>query len=222
MPHAKLIERALPAENCLAATWFIDADNEAIRQRSRQVAGQGDSTAHATRLFRHVRDEIHYEFRAKLSRGEYRASGVLANGKGFCVQKAVLLCALLRAADVPAALVLCDLKDFTLPPRIRDALGTDTMFHHGLNAIHLEGRWLLADASLSPDVVERKRYRRVDFDGTDDALFPATTIDGTPHAEVVRFHGLYADVPFEQMMEAFMGAYANADLQALAKLGYRF
>jgi hypothetical protein len=203
-------------------TAFMDSDSASVAALAHSVRGDGPPAQQAARLFEHVRDAIQYEFRAKLTRDEYRASRVLAEGKGFCVQKSVLLCALLRAARIPSAIVLCDLKDYTLPTRIIEAMGTDTMFHHGLNAVHLDGRWRLADASLSPDVVERKRYRRVDFNGEDDALFPKTTLDDVPHAEVIRFHGMYGELPFNQMMGAFVAAYAQADLAALAEMGYRF
>lgn len=33
---------------------------------------------------------------------------------------------------------------------------------------------------------------------------------------------MYVDLPFNQMMGAFMAAYARADLAALAEMGYRF
>lgn len=219
MNESPPLERLLDPAQCLDPTEFLDSDSASVKALAQ---ARGDTVQNAVRLFEHVRDEIQYEFRAKLTKDEYRASRVLVDGKGFCVQKAVLLCALLRAAQIPSALVLCDLKDYTLPMRIVQAMGTDTMFHHGLNAIHLNGRWLLADASLSPDVVERKRYRRVDFDGEDDALFPKTTLAGAAHAEVVRFHGMYTDLPYNQMVGAFMAAYAQADLAALARMGYRF
>ena len=216
------LERLLDPTQCLEPTQFIDSDSVSLEALSHRVGGDGPPIQKAVRLFSHVRDEIQYEFRAKLAKDEYRASRVLSDGKGFCVQKAGLLCALLRAARIPSALVLCDLKDSTLPTHIVEAMGTNTMFHHGLNAIHLNGSWLLADASLSPDVVARKRYRRVDFNGEDDALFPETTLAGAAHAEVIRFHGMYVDLPFGQMVGAFMAAYAQADLAALADRGFLF
>ena len=214
--------RGLEPERCLSATPFVDCDSPEIQARSAEIC-QGLATPRdkAVQLFQHVRDEIRYEFRAKLTREEYVASRVLNDGKGFCVQKAVLLCALARSARIPAAIVLCDLRDQSLSKRITLAMGTNTMYHHGLSALFLDGRWILADASLSPDVVSRKGYRIVDFDGTKDALHSATRLDGSPHAEYIRFHGLNVELPFDEMLRAFMTAYAGADLEALAKLGYQ-
>lgn len=141
MSHSQLLERELLPDDCLDSTSFIDTDDDAIREISYRVAGAGEPTDRAVRIFNYVRDQVQYEFRAKLSQDEYKASRVIADGRGFCVQKAVLLSALLRAADIPAAIVLCDLKDHTLPPRIVEAMGTETMFHHGLNAIFLDNCW---------------------------------------------------------------------------------
>ncbi|MGE3737208.1 MAG: transglutaminase, partial [Blastocatellales bacterium] len=112
-----------------------------------------------------------------------------------------------RAAGIPTALVLTDLRDYTLSPRIREMLGTDIMHHHGLNAFYLDGRWLKADASLSPDIMQRKGYRLVEFNGQQDALLAPTTLAGQPHAEYLVFHGLYDDLPYEQIMAAFRAAY---------------
>jgi transglutaminase-like putative cysteine protease len=209
-------------EACLQPTRFIESTHPEVRARVERLGLAALSEVEkAVALFRHVRDEVPYEFMAKLTPEEYLASYVLRVGRGFCVQKGVLLCALSRAAGVPCALVLSDLRDESLSPRVVKAMGTDTMFHHGLNAFFLGGRWLKADASLSPDVVTRKQYRPVAFDGTGDALHAATTLTGAPHATYVRFHGLYAELPFEQMIEAFAAGYQRADVQALAALGNR-
>ncbi|MBL8918026.1 MAG: transglutaminase family protein [Myxococcaceae bacterium] len=213
---------SLTPEACLAPTRFIESTHPEVLERVEALQLRRLSeTERAVALFRHVRDDVQYEFMAKLTPEEYLASHVLRTGRGFCVQKGVLLCALSRAAGVPCALVLSDLRDESLSPRVVKAMGTDTMFHHGLNAFFLEGRWLKADASLSPDVTTRKQYRPVEFDGTADALHSATTLTGAPHATYVRFHGLYAELPFEQMIDAFARGYQRADVEALAAIGNR-
>ena len=211
-----------PVDACLAPTHYVDAAHPAVGECvARLGLRDGAPAARAAALFRFVRDEVRYEFMAKMTPEEYLASTVLRDGRGFCVQKAVLLCALARAARIPCALVLSDLVDHSLSPRIARALGTNVMFHHGLNALHVEGRWLLVDASLSPDVTARKGYRVVEFDGTADAVLPETTLAGAPHATYARFHGAYAELPFDQMLAAFAAAYQYADRAALAQLGFR-
>ena len=199
----------MPApSDCLKATDIIDADHPALRDcLARLDVLPLPLPERAAALFRFVRDQVQYEFSAKMRRDEYVASHVLTEAKGYCVQKAVLLCALGRAAGIPTALVLTDLRDCTLSPRIREMMGTDIMHHHGLNAFYLDGRWLKADASLSPDIMQRKGYRMVEFNGQQDALLAPTTLAGQPHAEYLVFHGLYDDLPYEQIMAAFRAAY---------------
>lgn len=209
-------------EACLSPTRFIDCAHPSIVAAVERLGVRDLAPARrAAVLFRFVRDQVRYEFMAKLTPQEYLASFVLQEAAGFCVQKAVLLCALARAANVPCAIVLSDLVDESLSPKIVRALGTNVMFHHGLNAFFIEGRWVKADASLSPDVTARKGYRLVEFDGAADALLAATTLAGAPHATYARFHGTYAELPFAQMLEAFITAYEGADVQQLGQLGFR-
>jgi transglutaminase-like putative cysteine protease len=206
----------------LARTDFVDVDHASIVARVASLGLDGASAEErALRISEHVRSEIAYQFTAKLVRDEYVASHILAEGRGFCVQKAIVACALGRAAGLPSAIVLCDMRDHTLSPRVLAALGTDVMFHHGIHAFFVGDRWWRVDASLSPDFLARKRVALVPFDVASDALLPATTTSGAPHVEYVAFHGTYADLPFEQMIGAFARGYAGADPTLLATLASR-
>lgn len=213
-------DRSLDPAQCLGATRHIDVDTPAIGElvRSLDLASL-PPRARAERVFRFVRDAIRYRFAAPADPAAYVASRILDDGAGFCVQKALVTCALGRAAGVPTAIVLADLRDRSLSRTIVAALGTDIMFHHGLTAFHVDGAWRIADASLSPDLITRKGYRQVEFDGRSDAVMAATTTDGRPHAEYLAIHGLYADLPFAQMLEAFAAGYAAADVRLLAEMG---
>ncbi len=206
----------------LEPTPFVEASHPAIVARVRELGVDALSPRErAARLFEHVRSDVRYEFMAKFQRDEYVASNILANNQGFCVQKAVLLAALARAAGVPTAIVLCDMRDHALPERLVRTIGTDVMHHHGLNAFYLDDRWVTVDASLDPRFLEKKRYPRVPFDGTADAFLPAQTIDGGRAAEYLTFHGRFAELPFEQTTQAFIAGYQKADLAALVAMGLR-
>lgn len=211
-------ERHLDPDTCLGATAFIDIDAPSIVETASVIATAPDPVDRAVAVFRFVRDSLVYRFQACRDPMDYVASRILADGGGFCVQKAIVVAALGRAAGIPTALVLSDLRDRSLPPRVIAALGTDVMFHHGLSAFFIDGAWRIADASLSPELVARKHYRVVDFTGHADAVQAATTEDDRPHAEYLRVHGLYADLPFEQMLAAFAAGYARADAHVLAEM----
>jgi hypothetical protein len=213
---------AIAGDEFLKPSTFVESTNPAIVARVESLALFSLSPRErAVRLFDHVRNDVRYEFMAKFTREEYFASNILANNAGFCVQKAVLLASLARAADVPAAIVLCDMRDHALPDKVVRTIGTDVMFHHGLNALFVDGKWLTVDASLDPKFLQKKRYPIVAFDGTSDALLPASTIDGGRAAEYLTFHGRYADLPFEETTAAFIAGYQRADLSALVAMGLK-
>lgn len=173
----------------------------------------------AVKAFEHLRDAVRYEFLAKFQPDAYRASYVLEHGRGFCVQKAVLLAALLRACGLPSALVLSELRDHTMPARISKAMGTDVMHGHGLTAVYLDGDWHLIDASHDAAMAQRKGYATVEWDGFGDALIAATTLDGRPHAEFVSVQGVFLDLPYDALLRSFAVAYGQADIGALADAG---
>ena len=83
------------------------------------------------------------------------------------------------------------------------------MYNHGLNAFYLDGRQIMADATLSPDVISKRGYRKIDFDPAKDNLMPATTPDGSPHAEYLKFHGLFADFDHQRMVKSLISNYAR-------------
>ena len=105
-----------PSAEYLAATDFIDADDADLRCRAGEiVVGARNSVEKAQRLFCFVRDAVsYYPYTAKYRPDDFRASVTLLRGRGYCVQKAVLLAALCRAGDIPARLrfvTLFNLRD---------------------------------------------------------------------------------------------------------------
>lgn len=207
-------------ETFLEPTGFIDTQSPAIRAvvDDLNIAG-APAEKRAGAVFDYVRDRIEYDFRMRLKPEEYVASCTLNEGRGFCVRKAVVLCALGRAVGIPTALVFADMRDHTLPQKVTEALGTDVMHHHGLNAFYLGDNWVLVDASLSPRLVEKKGYRLTRFDGANDALQSDTTVAGERHMEYLTFYGRHADLPFKEMMAAMQKGYENSNPTLLKELG---
>ncbi|MBW2460758.1 MAG: hypothetical protein JRH11_03865 [Deltaproteobacteria bacterium] len=208
--------------SALASMTFVQSGHPAVLDVAKAIGEPGaNDRGRAVAAYDYVRNEIGYEFRPKLRPEQYEASTVIREGRGFCVQKAVLLVALLRACEVPSALVLSDLRDHTMPLRIADAMGTDVMHGHGLVAVWLDTAWWLVDPSHDAAFAEQKGYQRVEWDGHGDALIAATTQDGRRHAEYVGLHEVHLDLPFGQLLRTFAEAYAQADVNALAAAGVR-
>ncbi len=144
-----------------------------------------------------VRDTIRYDFTPKLdSRDSWKASTTLQRGKGFCQQKAVLYTALCRAARIPSAICLQHIRDHKLlDTRFASLLPNGIIAFHGLAAVWLSGRWVRVDPALDAGLVRIRGYRLTDFNGTGEALLPATDLNGQSHIDFLGQFGPFADFP---------------------------
>ncbi len=95
----------------------------------------------ASRAFEFVRDEISHSNDAGRKELCLRASDVLDKRTGLCFGKSHLLCALLRAAGIPAGLCYQYL-------RLDENDDNSPLILHGLNAVYFAsiGRWVRLDA----------------------------------------------------------------------------
>ena len=94
----------LPLEEYLKPTPAIDCGTRSIKEKAQELTNRQEKiTEKARSLFYFVRDEIKYNpYSPRYLPEHYRASTILDRGEGYCVQKAVLLAALARAAGIPA------------------------------------------------------------------------------------------------------------------------
>ena len=114
----------------LAADAVVDHDHPSIRARAKSLRTAGDDpVARAEAAFRFVRDAVDHVIDARDPRVTWRASDVLRERVGICHAKAHLLAALLRAQGIPAGFCYQELSAL-----------------HGLNAVHLRGKWVRLDA----------------------------------------------------------------------------
>jgi hypothetical protein len=183
-------------EAAVGATDAIEADAPAIRALADRVAGDAEGAEAARLLFDWVRDEIAYDMAPEVeSRDAWCATATLDRGAGFCQQKAILLAALLRARGIPAGIVVQDLLDHKIPESYVAFIGSQRLEVHGLTCAYLDGRWVRLDATLPRSFAEKKRYRLVEFDGENDAVFSSTDLDGNPHIDVLEELGTFPDLP---------------------------
>lgn len=182
----------------LSPTDVVDSDDSMLRSKAAAVAGTGNAPERLGRLFLFVRDAVAYDIRPHLSdRASWRASGTLARSAGFCQQKALLLTAMARAADIPAAVSFQVIRDHHLPSHYVQELGSNVLRWHGLVAARIGDRVVRVDPTVDAARCARHRIRLVTFDGSGDALLPNTSTDGGPSFEILEEQGCFADLPDE-------------------------
>ncbi len=211
----------------LRSTFHIDAEHRAVKDFAEEiVAGLPTLRDKAVALFYAVRDGIRYTpYGVDLSPDAMRASTTLSAGRGFCIQKALLLTASARAVGIPARLGFADVRNHLASQRFLDLMGGNEIFAwHAFTELFLDGRWLKATPAFDLGLCERFGVRPLEFDGTQDALFHPFDAAGRPYMEYVRQRGSYADLPLAEIRETFERLYpawleggSDGDLHAEAE-----
>jgi len=199
------------ASDFLTPTHFVDSDSREVGDFvARALTGAADlsPTAKAIRLFDAVRDEIRYNpFDIGTTADDYRASRIATKPTNYCVPKAILLTAALRATGIPAAVGFADVRNHLNSPKLAELMGTDLFIYHGYVAVWLEGRQFKVTPAFNTEMCERFGVKQLIFDGKSDALFHEFDRNSQRHMEYVNDRGWFLDPPIGQLLEDFRTTY---------------
>lgn len=199
-------------EEYLKPTEFIDSDSPEI-QAFAQKAVEGATTPRekAVKLYYAVRDDIYYDpYRIDPARKAFKASTILRQGYGYCVAKAVLLAAALRAQGIPCKLHFADVRNHLTTERLKKLMQTDTFYYHGYNDIWLDSRWIKVTPTFNLSLCEKFKVKPLEWDGISDAVFHPFDLKGRRHMEYITDHGSFADLPYDAIINTFLTCYGDA------------
>ena len=193
----------------LSAGTYIDSDSAPVIAFAKQASeGASDQRAAALRLYATVRDSIVYDPYVNFADpANYRASGVLASGRTFCIGKSALLAASARAIGVPARVGFADVRNHLTSPRLYEKIKTDIFLWHSYTELFLSGRWVKATPAFDRALCERAGIKPLEFDGEADSLFQPFDQAGRRHMEYLKDRGAFADVPFDIIKAEFLKTY---------------
>lgn len=193
----------------LAPTSFIDCDNSQIVTYAHSLTRSTSTTVEmAINLYKAVRDDVRYDpYNICLDLHHLKASYTLQLRKGYCVSKAILLAAACRAVGIPCRLRFADVKNHLSTKRLRRRMGTDLFVYHGYNELYLNGRWVKATPTFNRSLCEKFNIKPLDFDGINDSILHPYDMNGNKHLEYVYDHGVYDDVPLNEIIESFKHHY---------------
>jgi transglutaminase-like putative cysteine protease len=195
----------------LLPTAIIDSDHERIIEFAKdRVEECNDPVERAVKLYYAVRDGIWYDpYTPFYLPDHYRASNVLKSGRGFCVPKASLLCALGRACGIPARVGFASVKNHLTTRQLLEMMGTDLFVFHGYTEFYLERKWVKATPAFNIDLCKRHRVSPLDFDGRHDSLLQPFDLEKRQFMEYVADHGVFADIPVDLIVAAWKEAYGE-------------
>lgn len=204
---------APPADDCLAATYFLDCDTPEVRDYAATViadAGAQSDREKAVSLFMAVRDGWRYDpYQISYERADFRASAILASDSNWCVPKSVLLSALCRAASIPAGLGFADVRNHLQSEKLLEQMGTDLFVYHGYSLIWIDGAWRKASSAFNRELCERFGTKVLEFNGIDDALMHSYDDSGNRHMEYVNYRGEFTDLPLADIFRTFDEVYGS-------------
>ena len=195
----------------LAAGVFIDSDSPHVIAFAKQtIEDATDSRAAVLRLYSAIRDAIIYDPYVNFAnQANYRASGVLAASRGFCIGKAALLAASARVIGVPARVGYADVRNHLTSPRLYEKVKTDTFLWHSYTELYLSGRWVKATPAFDRALCDRVGLKPLEFDGEKDSLFHPFDRAGRRHMEYLNDRGTFSDVPFDTIKADFLTSYPS-------------
>ena len=196
---------------------LIDSNHPDVAAYARRVAGAGSEREKALRLYYAVRDDLRYDpYNTPMKREAYRASTTLAAGHGFCVNKAGLMAAVCRAVGIPARVGYADVRNHMTTKRLAELMGSDVFFYHGYTDVWLDGHWVKATPAFNKELTDRFGLKPLDWDAVGDSIYHPFDLSGRRHMEYLAYRGVFADIPFDEIRDAFRHYYPQMTRQSEA------
>jgi transglutaminase-like putative cysteine protease len=201
-----------PPDIYVRPTDILDSDDETVIRFADSVVNNScDDPVHvAVKLYYAVRDGIRYNPYVSFHRPEdYRASNILQWGRGYCVGKAALLCALARTRNIPCRMGFATVVNHLASQKLIDYLGSDRFVYHGYVEFWLNRNWVKATPAFNAELCDLHQVDPLEFDGYTDSIYQSYNRDNKLYMEYVAFHGTYADVPVATIVKAWKEAYGT-------------
>ena len=201
----------------LESTELIDSDHEAIRQFVRRViTGADNDRQKAVRLYYAVRDGWRYNpYNIHFAKEAFRASNILSKNYGHCLDKAILLIAVFRAAGLPARLCLAKVRNHLAADRLEEVFGSNELAPHGYVEVWLDEHWIKATPAFNRELCDHLGVEPLDWDGEHDSLFQEYDHRAGAFMEYVEEYGVFEAIPFDFIVAIMRENYPHIFAETL-------
>ena len=198
-------------EKYLSPTPIIDSDNEKIIAYAKSRTTDAKTMLEkAVNLYYAVRDGIWYDPYSPFYLPEhYRAGSVLEKGRGYCVSKASLLCALGRAVGIPSRVGFASVRNHLATKQLIEFMGSNLFVYHGYTDFFLEGKWVKATPAFNVELCRLHNVEPLEFNGREDSVFQAYGAENKRFMEYVDDLGTFSDIPVETIVTGWENAYGK-------------
>lgn len=203
----------------LNPTSIIDSDYPTIIEFAQKAIGRNrEPIDQAVKIYLAVRDGIRYDpYFPFYCPEHYRASNVLKIGRGYCVCKASLLCALGRSLGIPSRVRFATVRNHLATKQMLERQGSDLFVYHGYTDFYLNGKWVKATPAFNKELCQRHKVAPLEFNGLEDSVFQPYNLENHLYMEYIEFLGTYADIPVDIIVAGWEKAYGREKVQAWIK-----
>jgi transglutaminase-like putative cysteine protease len=203
----------LGIEIYLRPTYFVDSDHPDIISFVKRIAGdETDKIKIAVKLYYAVRDGWrYYPYNIDLHHAAMKASTLYSreSKSGYCIEKACLLNACLRAAGIPSRFCFFDVRNHIGVEKLVEILKTDVLVFHACSEIYLNEKWVKATPAFNIGLCEHLGVPPLEFDGTEDSIFQQYDSNGGLFMDYVRDYGSFHDVPHDMFIKLLKENYPH-------------
>lgn len=198
-------------EHYTQETYHFDYANDKIQaiHAHLNIDGASTNTEFAIKAYKYVRDTYpYYPYRFSLINEDWRASELITRKSGHCIDKVIILIAILRAQNIPARLGLAKVRNHIAVDQIIEKFGSDVLVPHGYIEIYLDHNWIKATPAFNKELCEMLNVEVLEFDGENDSIFQAFDQTGKQvFMEYLEDYGTFNEVPLPYMFQLMQQHY---------------
>ncbi|NNM15782.1 MAG: transglutaminase domain-containing protein, partial [Bacteroidia bacterium] len=170
---------------------FIDNTHPDVLAEKDKVVSESDSTQEKIiKLYLHVRDKWRYNpYKLDLRKEQMRASEIIKRPEAYCIEKAILYAALVRAAGIPAKVGFANVINHIGTEKLEEVLKTNMLVFHGYTLVHYNNQWRVATPAFNKELCELLNVDVLEFDGTEDSMLQHFSKEGDKYMEYVHDYG---------------------------------
>lgn len=194
----------------LRPTTFIDTQHPKVIEfaKTRTDANKSDKEK-VVDLYLAVRDEILYDpYHLILKPELISASLTLERGRGYCIEKSLLLAAVGRIHGIPSRLGFSIVQNHLSTQKFVDMLRTDKFVFHGYNEFWINEKWVKCTPAFNKSLCEKFDTNALDFDGEHDSVFQEYN-GGKKYMNYLHEYGQFDDLPYELFVSELKKHYSH-------------
>lgn len=205
--------------------YFIDSDNiEIIKFCQKHISENDGAKERAVKLYEAVRDNFYYDpYKLDFKKESLKASYLINQKKAYCIEKAIILAAVYRAAGLPARVGFANVRNHIGTERLEQFLGTNLLVFHGYTQVKIDSKWIKATPAFNKQLCDKLNVSVLEFNAEDDSIFQEFDKKGSRYMTYEHTYGEFEDLPYDLMMQEmkkhymhlFESKYYNAETKVI-------